>query len=126
MTFRRADRKGKPIRHLTSEDFTRSAPVKISQLPPVLIDCTLAAEDRRFFSHHGIDIVATARVAFDFLRNRRGVSGASTVTQQLAKISSTPAPRNLALKFREEMVARRLEMTWPKDRILEAYFARLD
>lgn len=120
------DRNGASIRHLTSADFTRAAPVKLSQIPPRLVDCTLAAEDKRFYSHHGIDIFATFRSASDFLRNRRVVSGASTITQQLAKISSPPAPRNLASKFREAMIARRLEMTWEKDRILEAYFARLD
>ena len=120
------DRNGKPIRHLTSEDFTRSAPVGLSAIPERLIDCTLAAEDKRFYRHHGIDVLATARSAFDLLKNRRIISGASTVTQQLAKISSPPAPRSLASKFREAMIARRLEMTWDKDRILEAYFARLD
>lgn len=120
------DRHGEPIRHLTSEDFTRAAPVRLSEIPPCLLDCTLAAEDKRFFSHHGIDIFATIRSATDFLRNRRVVSGASTITQQLAKISAPPAPRNLASKFREAMIARRLEMMWEKDRILEAYFARLD
>ena len=120
------DRHGKPIRHLTSVDFTRSAPVRLSEIPTRLVDCTLAAEDKRFYSHHGIDLLATARSAADFLRNRCVVSGASTITQQLVKISSPPAPRNLSSKFREAMIARRLEMTWEKDRILEAYFARLD
>jgi penicillin-binding protein 1C len=120
------DRNGKPIRHLTSEDFTRSAPVGISEIPARLIDCTLAAEDKRFHSHHGIDFFATARSAADFIKNRRVISGASTITQQLAKISSPPAKRNLVSKFREAMIARRLEMSWEKERILEAYFARLD
>jgi penicillin-binding protein 1C len=120
------DRHGKPFRYLTSVDFTRSAPVPLSEIPARLVDCTLAAEDKRFFSHHGIDFLATVRSASDFLRNRRVVSGASTITQQLAKISAPPAPRNLASKFREAMTARRLEMTWEKNRILEAYFARLD
>lgn len=120
------DRNGTPIRHLTSEDFTRSAPVGLSEIPARIIDCTLAAEDKRFYSHHGIDLLATARSFLDFMRNRRVVSGASSITQQLVKISSPPAPRNLASKFREAMIARRLEMSWEKDRILEAYFARLD
>ena len=120
------DRHGAPIRHLTSGDFRRATPVKLSQIPPRLLDCTLAAEDKRFFSHHGIDIFATLRSATDFLRSRRIVSGASTITQQLAKISALPAPRNLASKYHEAMIARRLEMTWEKDRILEAYFARLE
>ncbi|QTN30838.1 transglycosylase domain-containing protein [Akkermansiaceae bacterium] len=120
------DRNGRAIRHLAAEDFTRSAPVPLSEIPLIFIDCTLAAEDKRFYSHQGIDLLATGRSAFDFLRNRRVVSGASTVTQQLAKISSPPAPRNLASKFREAMIARRLEMSWGKDRILGTYFARLD
>ena len=120
------DRNGKPIRHLTSEDFTRSAPVDLSEIPARLIDCTLAAEDKRFYSHNGIDLIATARSAWDFLGKRHIVSGASTITQQLAKISAPPASRNLSSKFREAMTARRLEMSWEKDEILEAYFARLD
>ncbi len=120
------DRHGSPIRHLVSEDFTRSTPVPLVEIPQQLLDCTLAAEDKRFYRHHGIDFPATARSALDFLKNRRVVSGASTITQQLAKISSPPAPRNLASKFREAMIARRLEMSWEKDRILEAYLARLD
>ncbi|MBC7980560.1 MAG: transglycosylase domain-containing protein [Armatimonadetes bacterium] len=120
------DRYGKAIRHLTSEDFTRSAPVSIDKIPDALIDCTLAAEDKRFYRHHGIDVLATARAAWDFLRNRRVVSGASTVTQQLAKITSPPASRNLLSKFREVMIARRLEMSWSKRRILESYFSNLD
>ncbi|MFD2256066.1 transglycosylase domain-containing protein [Luteolibacter algae] len=120
------DRNGRAIHHLTSEDFTRSAAIGLSSVPQTLIDCTLAAEDKRFFTHHGIDIFATGRSGYDFLRKRKVVSGASTITQQLAKISAPPAPRNIAAKFREAMVARRLEMSWEKSRILEAYFQRLD
>lgn len=120
------DRHGEPLKHLTSGDFTRSAPVPLSEIPARLVDCTLAAEDKRFFSHHGIDLLAIVRASADLLRNRRVVSGASTITQQLAKISAPPAPRNLSSKFREAMIARRIEMTWEKDRILESYFARLD
>lgn len=120
------DRNGKTMGFLTAEDFTRSSPAKLSQIPQSLIDCTLAAEDKRFFDHHGIDIFATVRSAYDFVRYRRVVSGASTVTQQLAKLSRPPADRNLKSKFFEAMLARRLEMSWEKDRILEAYFNRLD
>jgi len=120
------DRNGKALRHLTADDFTRSSPVRISQIPQRLIDCTLAAEDKRFYEHHGIDVFATARSAYDFIRNRRVVSGASTITQQLAKISGPPVSRDLKSKFFEAMAARRLEMSWDKDSILEAYFNRLD
>jgi len=121
-----ADRNGQPIRHLTFNDFTRSSPVVLDEIPRPLIDCTLAAEDKRFYQHYGIDVLATVRSVWDLARHRQVVSGASTITQQLAKISSPPAPRNLASKFREAMIARRLEMSWPKRRILAAYFSRLD
>lgn len=120
------DRNGEPIRYLTSADFSRSAPVKLSEIPAPLIDSTLAAEDKRFYQHHGIDVFATARSAWAFVRNQRVISGASTITQQLAKLSRPPADRNLTAKFFEAMLARRLEMVWEKDRILEAYFARLE
>ncbi|MFK7850864.1 MAG: penicillin-binding protein 1C [Akkermansiaceae bacterium] len=120
------DRHGEVLRHLVAEDFTRSSPVKISNLPQELIDCTIAVEDKRFSEHHGIDVFATGRAAFDLVRKQRVVSGASTITQQLAKISGPPVERNLKAKFFEAMAARRLEMTWEKDRILEAYFNRLD
>lgn len=120
------DRNGEILSYLAAEDFTRSAPSKISEIPQELIDCTLAAEDKRFFSHHGVDVFATARAVYDFLRERRVVSGASTITQQLVKLSGPPVPRKLKAKFYESMGARRLEMTWSKEQILEAYFNRLD
>lgn len=120
------DRNGEPIRYLTSADFSRSSPAKLSEIPAGLIDSTLAAEDKRFYQHHGIDVFATARSAWAFVRNQRVISGASTITQQLAKLSRPPADRDLTAKFFEAMLARRLEMIWEKDRILEAYFARLE
>ena len=120
------DRDGQSIRHLTFTDFTRSTPVTLDEIPRALIDCTLAAEDKRFYEHDGIDVIATIRSVRDFARHRKIVSGASTITQQLVKISSPPAPRDLASKFREAMIARRLEMSWPKRDILAAYFSRLD
>lgn len=121
-----SDRHGKTIAHLTFDDFTRSAPVSLAEIPQTLIDATLAAEDKRFHQHGGIDLVATLRAAWDLARKREVVSGASTITQQLVKISSPPAKRNLPTKFRETMIARRLEMKFGKQEILERYLARLD
>ena len=119
------DRNGQPLHHLVLPDFTRSTPVSLDEIPQDLISCTLAAEDKRFLSHGGIDLLATARAAKDAVLHRRTVSGASTITQQLIKLSSPPAPRGLRTKFREAMLARQLEMKWPKERILIAYFNRL-
>jgi penicillin-binding protein 1C len=120
------DRHGTPISHLPLPDSSRSTPITLDEIPADLIACTLAAEDKRFHGHGGIDLLATARAARDFLSQRRIVSGASTITQQLIKISSPPVNRGPLTKVREALAARRLEMTWSKRQILAAYLNRLD
>ncbi|MGL5017265.1 MAG: transglycosylase domain-containing protein, partial [Luteolibacter sp.] len=120
------DRHGGPILHLTLPDSTRSSPLEADEIPADLVACTLAAEDKRFHTHGGIDPLATLRAGRDFLAKRRVVSGASTITQQLIKITSPPAARNPATKLREALAARRLEMTWSKRQILTAYLNHLD
>ncbi len=120
------DRHGTPIAHLTLPDTTRASPLKWEKIPADVIACALAAEDKRFFGHGGVDLLAIVRSARDCLLHRRVVSGASTITQQLIKISSPPARRVPLTKLRESLIARRLEMTWSKPRILTAYLNRLD
>lgn len=120
------DRHGTPIAHLTLPDSSRSTPVTADDLPPDLLACTLAAEDKRFYHHSGVDLLATARAARDFLSKQRVVSGASTITQQLIKISSLSADRGATTKIREALAARRLERSWSKSQILTAYLNRLD
>ena len=120
------DRHGTPILHLTLPDSTRSSPLTADGIPADLTACTLAAEDKRFHTHGGIDPLATLRAGRDFLKERRVVSGASTITQQLVKITSPPAARNPLTKIREALAARRLEMTWSKRQILTAYLNHLD
>jgi penicillin-binding protein 1C len=120
------DRHGKTIARLPLPDSSHAAAFDLEKVPADFIACTLAAEDKRFFQHGGIDLLATARAARDFLAKRRVVSGASTITQQLIKISSPPARRSPFTKIRESLAARRLEMTWTKSQILTAYLNRLD
>ena len=120
------DRHGRPIHRLTLPDSTRAETVSLADLPPDFIACTLAAEDKRFRQHDGIDLLASLRAVKDLAAHRRVVSGASTITQQLIKISSPPCKRTLAAKLRESLGARRLEMTRSKDEILIAYLNRLD
>jgi penicillin-binding protein 1C len=120
------DRHGEPIRRLTLNDYSRNERVSLQDLPPDLIACTLAAEDKRFWSHSGVDLLATGRAARDFVLKRRVVSGASTITQQLVKISTPAGKRTIGVKMREALLARRVEMTWSKEEILTAYFNRLD
>ncbi len=118
---------GTPLRQMLSADGQRVASlVSLEDIPYDLIHATLAAEDRRYFSHGGVDLAAIARATWDNLMARRVVSGASTITQQLAKISAGgPRPRRLWTKVIEALQARRLEMTWSKDRILTEYLNRV-
>jgi len=120
------DRDGHAIHHLTLPDHTRARPLAWEEIPPDLIAATLAAEDKRFFKHGGVDLIATMRAARDLAVERRIVSGASTISQQLVKISSPPAPRRPWTKLREALAARRLEMTHDKRAILTAYLNKLD
>lgn len=120
-------RDGSPLRQLLTQDGQRvGPPTPFAQLPPHLIHATLAAEDKRFFSHGGVDLLAVLRSARDNLLHRRVVSGASTLTQQLVKVSADQRrSRNLLTKALEALQARRLEMTWAKDQILPEYLHRV-
>lgn len=120
------DRHGEPIVHLTLPDSSRASHFSLEDLPADFIACTLAAEDKRFYRHGGIDLLASLRAGRDFLVHRRVISGASTITQQLIKISSPTAHRGPFTKIYEALAARRLEMTWSKRQILTAYLNRLD
>jgi penicillin-binding protein 1C len=116
---------GLPLREVPEgkPPFTRW--VGIRQIPPLLVEAIIAAEDKRFRWHHGVDWRATLRAAYDYARFGRVLSGASTITQKLIKLSE-PRPRTLWTKLSEALQAMRLEQVWSKERILEEYLNRLD
>lgn len=119
-------RGGEPLRQMLTADGQRVVePVAVEALPRVLIDATLAAEDKRFFSHAGIDWLAVARAVRGNAAAGRVISGASTITQQLVKIGAPAGRRTLWTKFAEAMRARRLEHAWSKQQILAAYLNRV-
>lgn len=118
------DRNGVTLRESRVEERFRRD-VTYAEIPPVLVHAMLAAEDRRFFSHSGVDWLAAARaVASSVLPNRK-TSGASTISQQLIKIS-IPRQRTLWTKLLEMVTALRLEQCWTKQEILAAYLSRVD
>lgn len=120
------DRGGERIATLPGPDYYHTEPVRLREVPDMLLKATLAAEDKRFFSHGGADFLALARAVAANAAGAEVVSGASTITQQLAKNASPPARRNLPAKTREFFQARRMEMSMSKEEILENYFNRLD
>jgi len=97
-------------------------PVQVEQLPPHVINAFLAIEDRRFYSHWGIDPRGIARAAWSNLTSGR-TQGGSTITQQLAKSTFLNSKQNLGRKAREALIALWLEAWLSKDEILERYLS---
>ena len=120
------DFRGRPLAVLATPKARESYPRPLKELGKWLPLATIGIEDGRFWSHPGVDLRATASAVLRNLRSGRVVSGASTITQQLIKISSERMVRTFSGKVREVLVALRLERDWGKPRILEAYLNRLD
>jgi penicillin-binding protein 1C len=90
-------------------------------LPPHVVAATLAAEDRRFEWHLGVDPIAIARAMIHNIKAMRVVEGGSTITQQVAKLLLASKSRSLKDKAREAILAARLEHRYTKSEILALY-----
>jgi membrane peptidoglycan carboxypeptidase len=95
--------------------------VKLNQIAPVVIQATVAIEDRGFYSNPGFDVSAIARAAYDNLKAGHIVSGASTITQQLAKQQFLTPDQSVTRKLRELALAYELSQAYSKDQIMELY-----
>ena len=118
------DRHGVVIRELRADDGARARWVPLDAAGDRLARAVIAAEDRRFYRHPGVDPVAMLRAAFQAVVHRRIVSGASTLTQQLAR-ALVKRPRTLRGKFAEAALALRIEASLSKRAILEQYINRV-
>jgi penicillin-binding protein 1A len=97
-------------------------PVKIAELPPHVAEAFMAIEDRRFYSHWGVDPRGLGRALW--ARATGGpIQGGSTITQQLAKFTFLTPERSLTRKGREMLIAFWLESWLTKDEILERYLS---
>ncbi|GAB4165873.1 MAG: hypothetical protein Fur0032_02950 [Terrimicrobiaceae bacterium] len=101
-------------------------PVPLGQMGDWLPGVTVGIEDRRFFQHSGVDVFSVGAATIRNLLAGRTVSGASTITQQLVKLSMPGRERTWRRKVHEALVALKLERAWEKKEILEAYLNRLD
>ena len=119
------DRRGVPLYESLSGDGTRSVHLDAHDLPPLLVAATIAAEDRRFWSHPGVDPVAIARALRQNVSEGRVVEGGSTITQQVAKLllnrRSPKRARGVREKLHEAVLALRLEHRFEKRAILGLY-----
>ena len=104
--------------------------VEYSDLSPDLINALIATEDERFFNHSGIDFIALIRVVKGIITNNTSLGGGSTITQQLAKMffSKKPSSRidRVKQKFKEWIIAVRIERQYSKEEIIAMYLNRFD
>src|SRR5215468_11181687 len=101
------------------------AAVPLKEMPAYLPKAFVAIEDRRFYSHHGLDAIGLARAAFANLLHRGVSQGGSTITQQLAKNLFLTQERTVNRKLQEVVLALWLEHKFTKKDILELYLNRV-
>jgi len=109
---------GKVIKEFYTE---RRILIPLERMPPHLIDALLATEDRRFFKHWGVNLMALARAFWNNLWEWRWAQGASTITQQLARTLFLTPEKTISRKIKEILTAMKIERNYSKEEILEMY-----
>ncbi len=109
---------GEVIKTFTAYTYDR---VDLADVPEQLKQALIATEDKNFYKHSGYDIFGIVRSSIQNVIARQAVQGASTLTQQLARILFLSNERTLTRKIKEIEVAARIEKTISKDKILEMY-----
>jgi membrane peptidoglycan carboxypeptidase len=112
------DHAGRPAFSFFSE---QRIDVPLDHVSPHMVDALLSVEDKRFYSHHGLDLVRIAGAAWRNVSAGRIREGGSTLTQQLARASHLNSVRTFDRKLREAVLAAQLEHRYSKAEILEAY-----
>ncbi len=128
-TTRILDAAGNVLAEINDPNGGRRVRVSLSQISPYLVHATVATENQHFFQDPGFDILAIARAAFQNLVARQTVSGASTITQQLARAlvfdPNTVSSSSVGRKLIEVVVASEIGRRYTKDQILEMYLNQI-
>lgn len=95
--------------------------VPLADLPETYVNAVIAAEDKRFYKHPGIDILSIGRALFNDIRAGKMVEGGSTITQQLVKNLCFTQEKSIDRKMAEIMMALQVEKDYSKDELLELY-----
>ncbi len=118
------DRDGRLLARTRNKEGVFQVPLVLDEAGPYLAKAMVAAEDKRFLSHPGVDALSILRAGAQALQHGRVVSGASTITQQLAR-STFERPRTLAGKWQEMSLALLIERELSKEDILREYLNRV-
>jgi penicillin-binding protein 1C len=119
-----SDRHGQPLGTILTRSQEHTVIVPLDRVAPVFIQGIIAAEDKRYYQSGALDYLAIARAILEAIQAKEIVSGASTITMQLARMLY-PNPRTLPGKFQEVWISWRLTAGMTKDEILAAYINRL-
>jgi penicillin-binding protein 1C len=118
------DRHGKLLRAYAMTDGRWRLPVHaVKDVDPTYLKLLFAYEDRRFYSHGGVDLLALGRAAFQLMTSGHIVSGGSTITMQLARLMEPRRQRSISAKLRQIVRAVEIERQMSKDQILDLYLA---
>ena len=111
----------KPVAEMAAEIQAIPNYTPVDELPQIYLDAVISVEDKRFYSHPGVDPLAIARAAFNDLRTLSFAEGGSTITQQLAKNEYFTQEKTLTRKIAEAFMALKIERELDKDTILGLY-----
>lgn len=113
--------KEKSIQEMVSQIKQKESYTEISEMPEYYLKAVLSVEDRRFYSHSGIDIVSIVRAIKNDIQAGSFVEGGSTITQQLAKNTYFTQEKKIERKIAEMFMAFKIESECEKEEILELY-----
>jgi len=117
------DRDGRLLRPYTTPEGRWRLPATRADVDPRYFDILFAYEDRRYAQHHGVDVLALGRALSQLVLNGRIVSGASTISMQVARLLEPRSERSFAAKLRQIVRAIELERALSKDEILALYLS---
>ncbi|MCG5480848.1 MAG: penicillin-binding protein 1C [Ensifer alkalisoli] len=115
------DKDGHLLRAFATKDGLWRLKTTVQDVDPRFVEMLIAYEDQRFREHRGVDLLALGRAALQFLTNGRIVSGASTLSMQVARLIEPRESRTLAAKLRQVARAIQIERRLSKDQILDLY-----
>ena len=110
-----------PLEDKVSEIRSKENYTKFSELPQMYVNAVISVEDKRFYNHHGVDILAIGRAAINDIKAMSYVEGGSTITQQLAKNMYFTQDKKIKRKIAEVFMAWNIEKNYSKEEIFELY-----
>ena len=110
-----------PLEEKVEEIRAKENYTEFSELPQMYVNAVISVEDKRFYKHNGMDIIAIGRAAINDVKAMKYVEGGSTITQQLAKNMYFTQEKKLERKIAEVFMAWKIENNYSKEDIFELY-----